>query len=240
MKVAIVGYTPSRKYAPFDDPEFEIWGMNDLYKHIPRYTRWFDIHGDDVVEASEKEGEKPGRDTREKRINTFKTMLCPIYMTEKHPDVPNSVAYPLDEILDHFGNCFKKPKHAKYFTNTVSYMIALAIYEGAEELHIYGIDMATSTEYETQKPSCEFWLGVAAGRGIKIHVPDEADLLKAKFLYGYEEKEQRIFENKMHNILKDLENKKKQAIEQKAQWGLNEAQYAGAIQGIKEMLTQYQ
>ena len=42
LKVAILGKLPSKMYAPFDDPEWEIWTCN---KHkIPRFTRWFDIH----------------------------------------------------------------------------------------------------------------------------------------------------------------------------------------------------
>ena len=42
FKVAILGKLPSKMYAPFDDPEWEIWTCN---KHkIPRFTRWFDIH----------------------------------------------------------------------------------------------------------------------------------------------------------------------------------------------------
>ena len=43
-KVAIVGFADTRNQAPYNDPTFEIWGLNDLHSHIPRYDRWFDIH----------------------------------------------------------------------------------------------------------------------------------------------------------------------------------------------------
>ena len=50
-KVAIVGFAPSsmtdvRPY--FDDPHFEIWGINQLYIAFPmmakKASRWFQLH----------------------------------------------------------------------------------------------------------------------------------------------------------------------------------------------------
>ena len=83
-----------------------------------------------------------------------------------------------------------------YFTNSVAWMTAHAtlslhdndgrIPEGAE-LGLWGIDMSVATEYARQRPSCEFWLGMAAGRGVTISIPVESDLLKAAGMYGVEE-----------------------------------------------------
>ena len=51
-KVAIVGFAPSWKQAPYHSDEWEIWGLNELYKiipmdaeYLPRY-RWFQLHRD--------------------------------------------------------------------------------------------------------------------------------------------------------------------------------------------------
>ena len=66
-------------------------------------------------------------------------------------------------------------------------MLAHAICEGATELHVYGVDMAQSTEYSAQRPSCEFWLGFAEALGIKVYIPDTSDLLKCAFLYGVDD-----------------------------------------------------
>ena len=46
--------------------------------------------------------------------------------------------------------------------------------------------MAQDSEYESQRPSCEYFIGLARGMGIKVHVPDKSDLLKTLWLYPFE------------------------------------------------------
>jgi hypothetical protein len=94
-------------------------------------------------------------------------------------------------------------KSCGYFTNSISYLIALAIYElkGVEQgsiIGLWGVDMAQqglqsgsvagwfTSEYARQRPSVEYWLGIAEGLGIKIHVPDQSDILKTACIYGYQ------------------------------------------------------
>lgn len=45
-KVAMVGFANSRDLAPFDDPDVEIWGLNEGYffPWMKRWDRWFQIH----------------------------------------------------------------------------------------------------------------------------------------------------------------------------------------------------
>jgi len=241
-KVAIVGYSLSRDLAPFNNPEFEIWGLNDLYKHIPRHNRWFQLHTQQEVDT--RHAENPGaRDTWEDHKKVLQDMDCPIYMQDVNPDIKASVKYPLQEIFDHFALCFTNPDDAKYFTNSISFMIALAIYEGFEEIHVYGVDMATTaydSEYAHQRPSCEFWLGMAAGRGIKLHIPTTSDLLKARFLYAYEDEKKHAYEVKIASLLADVKAKKAQAIEQQTNWLKHEMQYAGAESALKELQVTWQ
>ena len=237
-KVAIVGYSLSRSLAPFGDESFEIWGLNDLYKHIPRYDRWFQFHTANEVERTHIENPEV-RDSWETHVGVLKAMSCPVYMQTEHPEMPHSVKYPLDEILEHFGGCFVDPDDAKYFNNSISYMIALAIYEGFDEIHVYGVDMSTlmeDGEYAHQRPSCEFWLGMAAGKGIKLYIPKEADLLKTRFLYGYEDEKQHVFEKKIQALQEDVSQKKLQAIEQQRQWRDHEKEYAGAEVALREIM----
>ncbi len=241
-KVAIVGYTLSRDLAPFTDPDFEVWGLNDLYKHIPRYDRWFQIHTEQEVQRCHL-ANPAARDTWEAQKQALSQMKCPVYMQDVHPEIPVSVRFPLQEMFEHFGECFVNPKHAEYFTNSISYMIALAIYEQFDEIHVYGVDMATTMadgEYAHQRPSCEFWLGIAAGRGIKLHIPDEADLLKSRFLYGYEDEKRHVFETKIKTLQTDLANKKAQAKEQQQHWRNHEMQYTGAETALKEVMLTWQ
>ena len=77
-------------------------------------------------------------------------------MQKAWKEVPTSMVYPLDAMLKKFGD---------YFTNSISWMLALAIHEGFEEIHVYGVDMAVDTEYHHQRPSCEYFLGLAKRDG---------------------------------------------------------------------------
>ena len=241
-KVAIVGCSDSAHLAPFGfDPKnpeeaWEIWGVNNGYVKTPRWTRWFEIHPVKFKSGSyfRRKQIRPGifeysPDFRGANVEEYLRMLaslnCPVYMQKKWEIIPKSEAYPLEEVLNRFGN---------YFTNTISYQIALAIKEGFQEIALFGVDMATGSEYGPQRPSCEFFLGVAAGMGIKIIIPPEADLLKARFLYAFQEREQAQWEKKVANMLGSMEQRLKIASKQRdiAEKQIN--QYLGAIEGVKE------
>jgi len=99
-------------------------------------------------------------------------------MQEKNQDIPMSVEFPKDLIIKKFG---------KYFTNSISWMIALAILEGFKTIYIYGVDMAQDDEFAFQRPSCEYFIGWAKGAGINVVIPAKSDLLKAAWLYPYED-----------------------------------------------------
>jgi len=215
-RLAIVGFADSKKDAPYDDPSWEIWGLNDLHNSIPRWTRWFDIHTFDNINEDVKLGRSPADKCG---IGGLARLSCPVYMQDKIPEVPNSVKFPLEEILE----TFKGRSGERYFTNSVSYMIAYALYEGLvsgrqwDEIHIYGVDMAVGVEYIAQRPSCEYWIGIAEGMGVKVFIPVASDLNKCAFLYGFEAKKQKAFETKVQEGLKSIEsraNQIKAAIDQ--------------------------
>jgi len=97
-------------------------------------------------------------------------------------DVPylDRDSYPLQEIMDVFGT--------DYFTSTVAYAIAWAIFKRYDEINLYGVPMEHHTEYAYQRPCVEFWIGLGRGLGIKINIHDEHTiLLKAEDgkLYGF-------------------------------------------------------
>jgi len=164
-------------------------------------------------------------------------MKTPIYMQEVYPDIPASVRYPLEDIINEFGVERLDNSNIKdaYFTNSISFMTALAIYEGFEEIHIYGVDMAVNEEYGEQRPSCEYYLGIARGRGIKIYIPPEADLLKARFMYGYEDDGKAAWELKLKTTLDSMRAQKQQSdINARGQQSVSD-KYEGAITALMEM-----
>ncbi|NMD04081.1 MAG: hypothetical protein GYA71_12470, partial [Bacteroidales bacterium] len=71
-----------------------------------------------------------------------------------------------------------------YFTNSISYMIAYAIYKGYEKIELYGVDMSARDEYINQRGSVMYWIGFARAKGIEVNLASGID--KPCFLYGYE------------------------------------------------------
>ena len=232
-KVAIVGFTGTREQAPYDDPEFEIWTVNNLYRFVPRQDRIFELHTREQIAADLTHG-VDGKTY----VEEMAAMKIPVYMQERYPDIPSSVKYPLDKMIEEFGiprsNVNHKPD--AYFTNSISFMIALAIYEGFKEIHVYGVDLAIGVEYIEQRPSCEYYLGIAKGRGIKLFLPIESDLLKTRFIYGYDEVRKDAWMKKMESTLKHMNTQKQQSdMVIRNQQSVSD-KYEGAITALHEMI----
>ena len=168
-KVAIVGFASSTRHlAPFDSSVHEIWALNQLYRHIPRAERWFDIHtnyDEHVVEGTD-------------HIGWLEKCPIPVYMNEYRKQYQTSVRYPIEGVIEFFGR--------DYFTSTIAFMIALAIYEGFEVIDVYGVDLIVGTEWETQRQCAEYYIGWARGAGIEVHIPAASSLLTQRFRYGYQ------------------------------------------------------
>ena len=223
-KVAIIGFAPHRVLAPYMDESFEIWGLNDLYEHLPRWTRWFDVHDRVIYKLDEtyvtrKDG-KP-------HVQRLKELNCPVYMAKQYEDIPNSVRFPIEEAVEYFKT--------RYFTNTISMMIALAVMEEFEVIHVYGVDMAVGTEYENQRSSCEYFLGFARGKGIEVYMPPESDLLQTAFIYGFEDEQRSAYEAKLDAIIKGMEERKTHADNVIAHQTAVSNQYLGAISAAKDI-----
>lgn len=92
-----------------------------------------------------------------------------------------------------------------------------------------------NSEYQNQRPSCEFWLGIAAGMGIEVYIPPENDLLKTRFMYGLEEKKQDAFKKKVKKLRVDLSSKMGQAQKQLSEAQKAVDQYVGAIHSLSEI-----
>jgi len=140
-KVAIEGFTGHRGEGFGRGDDWEVWGINELHRHHPieLFTRWFEIHdrGD-----FEPQGEgKPGDPEHLKQLAGFK---IPIYMHKHWDDIPASVAFPRQEIIDWHN---ERGNWGEYQTSSISWEVAFALMLGAEEIGIFGVDMANNTEW---------------------------------------------------------------------------------------------
>jgi hypothetical protein len=215
--VYIVGFAPSWSDTPWDDPEAHYWGMNALHKIADdkRWNAWFQLHDIDATHPNDKQ----------EHLAWLASQEFPVWMWQeqitKYP-LPNAVPYPREVVVAEYG---------RYFTNTVSWMIVMAIMQGFKKIGIYGVDMAQDSEYAQQRPSCEYFIGIARGLGIEVELPRTSDLLKNPFLYGYEDGgEYRV---KMQARLKELHERLADTERQRNSAHEASLQIRGAIEDVQ-------
>jgi len=242
-KVYIVGCANSKNVLSWDDPDAEYWGVNNLYG-VPiegaHYDRWFEIHN---IWQDPKTDKMLRRNMNEFRgqdvlnyMQGLASLKCTVYMQKHWPNlIPYSIPYPLDEVVQFFQNKGINLDVCRYITNTIAYEIMLAIYLGFEEIHVWGVDMSVGSEYEHQKACCEFWMGVALGMGIRVYVPSQADLLKTRFLYGFEEKQSDEWNEKLEKIRVDAKVKRLQLEHQHSEDAKTIEQYRGVEKATEEI-----
>ena len=168
-KVAIIGFASNTLHlVPWDDPTFELWGLNQGHMNFKRRAdRWFEMHLPDAV-----------TDVRDPQYLDFlKKLDIPLYMIQRYEEFPTSCRYPIEDAIQYVGR--------DYFQSSPAFMAILAAMEGFEEIHFYGINLAIGDEYFYEKPNMEFLLGLLEGKGIKCVVPHASALLKQYRRYGY-------------------------------------------------------
>lgn len=194
-KCCIVGFAPSWEIAPYKEKGIDFWGINELYLNLKKhkidtpFAAWFEVHD---IEKSPSKQKKQHQDF-------LKTCKIPL-VTQKHWDkYPSSIAYPVDYVVNFFNRNFiidAENTGFSDYSNQISWMIALAICLGYEEIMVYGVDMAQDSEYRFQRASCQFFLGYGLGAGIKIRIPAACELLKAGALYGFQSDNKNRFRKK--------------------------------------------
>lgn len=185
--VALVGFASATREHVYKSKAEEIWSLNMLHSSLNmrrifplNVSRLFEIHPVWMLKKDwyTIDNDHWGWLTRIKHH-------YPIYLIDEHPDIHNGVKYPLDQIVDKYlTRIWRGDERVRYFTSSLCYMIALAIYEGFDRIEVYGFEMGSDTEYVYQKAGAEFWLGIAS-QYAEIYLPPDGLLLQSK-LYGFE------------------------------------------------------
>jgi len=139
-----------------------MWGAN--VGQVQRWDRWFDLHDDASI------------DTYAGHREFLSTQTKPVYTRIR--TIPNTLEYPLAAMVEKYGTWF--------FTSTISYMLAMAIEEGPDEIGLWGVDMAHASEYKFQKSGARFFIQLAKLRGIKVMIPPEAEVAAPGRLYAFD------------------------------------------------------
>lgn len=157
----------------------EVWGINAVYarKHFAKRKLdrlyYFDDHkliDKNFVRRVNKHG-------------------CRVITRWHETELPKSEPYPLHDVVAALGG-------VEYFTCSVAYCIAHAIYEGWTDITLAGMyHPHDSQEYMHHKDCIHYWLGIAIGMGINLSIHGETMLLKPHLweskLYGYETNDMR-------------------------------------------------
>lgn len=103
-------------------------------------------------------------DLLEKQYTDGMKRYAPIMSWQDYGDIK----YPLDEVIKTFNT--------KYFTNTVSYMLAYVAYLGIPKCELYGIDVTFGAPYAQENRGLEYWIGRAEERGVEFYIPESSHL----------------------------------------------------------------
>ena len=173
-KLIILGTASSRDVAPLDDKSFDVWTIGNYAVNCPeiadRATAVFELHRPGIWQGA---------------VDKLNGIDRPIVMLEEYPQVLKSVRYPIEQITETFYDAAMGK--VLYVTNSVAYMLMLGYVLGYEEFHMYGVHMEHSSEYGYQKPNCEYYLGYLIAKGKTVVMPDVAKIIRAPYLYGYDE-----------------------------------------------------
>ena len=151
--IAIVGTGPTAGRVNREPATTEVWCINKAWAITDRGDRWF--HMDATPDQTENQA----------FLHEF---AGPVYLSYLDEVIPTGIEYPLDTVRDKLGG---------YFRPTASYALALALYEGVDAIHLWGLDYPLGSEYEAARPCVEYWIGRAHGMGISVQIPIESTLL---------------------------------------------------------------
>lgn len=159
----------------------EVWAINATGAVI-KHHRLFAM--DDFRITIPKEAEE-GRLVARGMLKWMPSHPGPIYTSTAYPEYPGSVEFPLEPVLNAVGGL-------PYLNTTVAYAFAYAMYLKVEEIHLYGCDFTYPDIHvsESGRGCLEFLMGIAAGRGTKLVVPQNTTLLDSHLaegqrFYGY-------------------------------------------------------
>jgi hypothetical protein len=146
------------------DSQWEIWGLPwDEDEMVSRFTRLFEMHPRDIMSNS-KVGRGP------EYIERIAELGQPVYFQARAewPECKTGMTYPLPEVVAELGR--------DYFGSSIAYMVALACFERAERIMLWGVHLLDPI-YDHQRPNLEYLLGHCEARGITVEIVEPSQLL---------------------------------------------------------------
>lgn len=193
--------------APYADESWEIWACSPgAFGVVERCTRFFELHR-----------WEPGQPWFSPEYCQFlREFRGPVYTGGPVEELANGVVYPIDEVEAEFSAYFltsslalmlalaileieavrRSRKAAAGLTLVGDITPTPALVEprpavtdsdADDVIGLWGVDMAATEEWASQRPGCHFFVLEALRRGIGVYVPPESDLLRPMPVYGISE-----------------------------------------------------
>ena len=228
-RLAIVGWAPHFRDAPFTDASFDIWSCNEVcLVHGLRADVHFNIHKRGEIEIP----------VYAERVAQLAKVEQPVFIVEPMPQLPNALIFPHTAIQDAFqGLCMPWQERIDLFSSSIAWKVAFGLALGYREIHIYGVDMACDSEYGFQRPHMLYWIGIAQGMGVKVFIPEISDLFHAAWLYGIDdppetsERLQMFLHERIRRCGEDLQKMNQHALQMR----LNMAKAEGVVAAYDEI-----
>lgn len=186
MQIALIGTTNSLIRAPYDDPEWLIVSHACGHLKVPRADLYMELHTPAVRNQSKT------WDSQYQSWLQGHGRTTPIMLQEACPDIPLSQTFPRHAIETWAHQkgwlpAADSPDAMRpYFTSTVSWMLAWALWSGATRIGLWGINFSQTQEYRVQRPCAEYWIGLARGSGVRVDIATTSPLCKSRHVYGYD------------------------------------------------------
>lgn len=207
--VILAGFAPSRVFIEELDPAIELWSVNNAWTHFSeeRLAAVFELHPAAHLKQHAYYANKTVADRHIEWLG--QDHPYPIYLIEETPDIPAGVRYPIEAALE------LAPR--RYFASSMAYQMAFAMLTGRNPIYVYGYDMAMDTEWFYQRPNCEWWIGLAEGKGFTVNVAQQSPLCQLSKMYGYEGY-QMVDRGVLEHRKIDYTKQRRVAIEQFDKW----------------------
>ena len=191
----------TRDMGPTRDPDWVIFGLNNIYRFVPPPHIEMQIHTPEYLAAHPAYSKED--------LRHYETMQSPLVAQRQYPQWPTSFPMPLG-LRHRVGEscplgCTKDTLRHRFprvpWTSTMAYMIGLAIlwieqgaFPGslgekcvpARRFGLWGFD--TLDDYSTQGPAAAYLFAEADRIGIDVMIPSASGFLREPFTYGYEAK----------------------------------------------------
>ncbi len=150
-----------------------------------------------------------------------------VYTSKAMNGWASNVVFPKQQIID-------KYLRQVWFSSSISFLLGLALDEGATEIGLYGIDLESSEEYCDQWAGAAHMIDLAILSGVPVHMPAHCGLRADPA--PYPDRWETVPALHMQSKVKYLEPQLQARIAEREQLALDISKGAGAIEALNYVL----